>query len=188
MPNLSTTPTQPAPWGARSNTFIPFTAHIRIIPNHATGKRWSLWRNLEKIALNIELDLVAAGLNIATPVAFTPQVGDFGARLTVVGFLERSQLQGTAGDDRSPVPPTTNIDLIHSGVDVGEATGLIDGNRGGSLSEAQDPIAEVRDEAVMVRDLLDASSDLFELEDVVYVEYNGVKYGLKKYGGRSFGS
>jgi len=189
MPNLSTSPTQPAPWGARTNTFVPFTVHIRIVPDRATGKRWSLWRNLEKISLRVENDFVAAGLNIATPVAFTPQVGDFSARLTIIGFLERSQLSiADGGDGRKVESPTTSIDFIHSGTDPDEKTALVDGNRGGSLSEAQDPTSTVMDEVVLLRDLLNASSDQFELNDIVHIEYNGVKYGLKKQGGRSFNS
>jgi hypothetical protein len=189
MPNLSTTSTQPTPWDARRNTFVPFTAHIRITPDHATGKRWSLWRNLEKIALRVENDLIDAGLNIATPIAFTPQIGDFTARLTIVGFLERSQLSiADGGDGRSPIAPTTNIDFIHSGVDPGESTSLIDGNRGGSLSEGQDPIIDVRNEVIILLDLLNSSTDQFNLENIIHVEYNGVKYGFKKQGSRSFGS
>lgn len=189
MPNLSTTPTQPAPWGGRDNTFIPFTAHVRIVPDRATGKRWSLWRNLEKIALRVEDDLVSAGLNIATPVAFTPQIGDFSARLTIVGFVEKSQVSvNDGGDGRKPEAPTTNIDLIHSGTDPDEKTDLIDGNRGGSLHEAQDPTTTVRDEVDELVDLLNSSTAQFDLEDIIHVEYNGVKYGLKKQGGRSFSS
>jgi hypothetical protein len=167
-------------------THVPFVAHIRVVPNLSTGKRWSLYRNLEKVSLRVEDDLLAAGLNIATPIAFTPQLGDFGARLTVVGFVEKSRLAPTAGDDRKVEAPTTNIDLIHSGTDPDEKTALIDGNRGGSLSEAQDPTAVVEAEVTELRALLDSASTQFQLHDVVHLEYNGVKYGLKKQGGRSF--
>jgi hypothetical protein len=189
MPNLSTTPTQPAPWGARSNTFVPFTATIRVVPDRATGKRWSLWRNLEKTALRVENDLETAGFNIATPVAFTPQFGDFSARLTVVGFLERSQLSVVdGGDGRKVEAPTTNIDFIHSGTDPDEKTDLIDGNRGGSLAEAQDPTNTVDTEVSILRGLLVSASNLYDSADILSIEYNGVKYGLRKQGGRSFPS
>lgn len=186
MPRYSTSPDQPAPGAAQVETFIPFVAHIRVIPDLATGKRWSYYRNMEKISLRVEDDLLAAGLNIATPVAFTHQFGDYGSRLTVVGFVEKSRLAPSAGDDRKVEAPTTNIDLIHSGTDPHEKTAVINGNRGGSLSEGQDPTAVVEAEVVELRALLDAASTQYDINDIVHIEYNGVKYGMKKIGGRSF--
>jgi len=141
---------------------------------------------MEKIALRVEDDLLAANLNVATPIAFTHQFGDYGSRLTIIGFVEKSRLAPTAGDDRKVEAPTTNIDLIHSGTDPDEKTALIDGNRGGSLSEAQDPTAVVEAETAELRALLAAASTQFDLNDVTHIEYNGVKYGMKKIGGRSF--
>ena len=182
MPNLSTSPFQPSAGAGQNETFVPFVAHIRVVPSLGTGKRWSLFRNLEKTALRVEEDLIDANFNIASPVAFTPQFGDFGARLTIVGFVEKTRLT----DERFVEAPTTNIDLIHSGTDVGEKTALVDGNRGGSLSEAQDPTLTVEAEVAELRLLLAASSTQFVLNDVTHIEYNGIKYGLKKIGGRSF--
>lgn len=182
MPRYSTSSDQPTPGNAQLETYIPFVAHIRVVPDRATGKRWSYYRNLEKIALRVEDDLDAANFNVATPVAFTPQFGDYGARLTIVGFVEKSRV----ADDRSVEAPTTNIDLIHSGTDVGEETALINGNRGGTLAEGQDPTSTVESEVAELAILLAASSSQFDLNDVIHIEYNGVKYGLKKFGGRSF--
>ena len=188
MPNLSTTPTQVTPGAAQNEMHIPFVARVRVVPNLATGKRWSYFRNLEKIALRAENDLVAAGLNIATPIAFTPQFGNFEAHLTIVGFVQKSRISAnpTTEPDRPNAAPTTNIDLIHSGTDPDEKTALIDGNRGGSLSEGQDPTDRVETEVVELRALLGAATNQFDEQDVIHIEYNGVKYGLKKIGGRSF--
>lgn len=182
MPRYSTSPDQPSPRAAQVEAHIPFVAHVRVVPDLATGKRWSLYRNLEKVSIRVEDDLLDAGFNIATPIAFTPQFGDYGARLTIVGFVEKSRLT----DSRKIEAPTTNIDLIHSGTDPDEKTALIDGNRGGSLSEAQDPTATVEAETAELRALLAAATTQFDLNDVTHIEYNGVKYGLKKIGGRSF--
>ena len=182
MPRYSTSPDQPSPGAAQVETFVPFVAHVRIVPDLATGKRWSYHRNLEKISLRVEDDLIAAGFNIATPIAFTPRFGDYGSRLTVVGFVEKSRIT----DNRKVEAPTTNIDLIHSGTDPDEKTGLINGNRGGSLSEAQDPTSTVEAEVSELRVSLAAATTQFNLNDVVHIEYNGIKYGLKKIGGRSF--
>ena len=186
MTRLSTSSDQPTPGAAQVETHVPFTAHVRVVPDLATSKRVSLWRNLEKVANRVEDDLLAAGFNIATPVAFTPQLGDFGARLTVVGFVEKSRLAPTAGDDRKVEAPTTNVDYIHSGTDPEEKTALVDGNRGGSLAAAQDPTDVVNSEVAELRTLLEASSVQFQLHEVTHIEYNGIKFGLKKIGGRSF--
>ena len=190
MPRYSTSPDQPFPTAAQRELFIPFTAHIRVVPDLATGKRWSLYRNLEKIALRVEEDLSnVTGLNIATPVAFTPQFGDYSARLTIVGFYEQSRLEnGTSRDGRLNTAPTTNIDEIHSGTDPDEKTAVINGNRGGSLAAGQDPTDDVEMEVVELRDLLVASTNQFDENDITHIEYNGVKYGTKKIGGRSFRS
>ena len=109
MPKLSTTTTQVTPRAAQDEIHIPYVIHIRIVPDLAQGKRWSHFRNLEKKALRVEQDLLAAGFNIATPVAFTPQFGDFGARLTIIGFDQLS-----ASSDGDNAAPTTDIQVIHS--------------------------------------------------------------------------
>lgn len=192
MPNLSTTPTQVTSTAAQDAVHIPYTVHIRITPDLAKGKRMSHFRNLEKKALRVEQDLLAAGLNIATPLAFTPQFGDFGARLTVIGF---DQISAVADGDNAA--PTTDIRVIHSqgdGIEPDEPTAIVVGNRGGSLYEAQDPTA-VNDAraAVLISTMLAAATTVtltnttlrFEARDIVHIEYNGVKYGMKKQGLRS---
>jgi len=193
MPKLSTSTTQPTPGAAQDAVHIPYVVHIRIVPDLAHGKRMELFRDLEKKALRVEENLVTAGLNIATPVAFTPQFGDFTARLTIVGFDEKS-----ATDDGDNEAPTSDIEVIHSqgnGVLVDEPTDVVVVNRGGSLSAGQDPTATVsaRVQALITAILgaADASTPgrsiaLFEAKDIVYVEYNGVKFGMKKQGLRSF--
>jgi len=197
MPILSTDSTYVTPGAAQRELFIPFTAHVRVVPNLGTGKRTTLIRNLEKAALRAEqsiLDaedrnLMSTSVNIATPVAFTPQFGDFTGRLTIVGFVRRER----DSDDRRNVAPTTDVTVIHSGTDQGEATATTDVNQGGSLAAAQDPVDVVTIEVLQLRDdletaLLSGSPGLpnFQIEDIVHIEYNGVKFGTKKIGGRSF--
>lgn len=183
MPELSTSTTQPSPRAAQREIFIPFVARVRVVPDLATGKRWSYFRNLEKIALRAEQDLENVnGLNIATPVAFTPQFGDYESHLTIVGFVEKSRID----DNRTNEAPTTDIEEIHSGTDPDEKTSVTSVNKGGSLSKGQDPTSTVEDEVVELRTLLGSSTTQFEAKDVIHIEYNGIKYGLKKIGGRSF--
>lgn len=183
MPKYSTSPSQPAPTAARDSIHIPFVVQSRIIPDLATGKRWSLYRNLEKLALRVETKLKNAGFNIATPVAFTPQFGDRTARLTIVGFVEKSRLT----DLRTNESPTTDIRVINSGVDVGEKTTIFKINKGGSLSEAQDPTTTVDNEVLALITAI-VNSGALTADQIISVEYNGVKYGTKKWGGRSFPS
>ena len=193
MPKLSTSTTQPTPGAAQDAVHVPYIVHIRIVPDLSHGKRMELFRDLEKKALNVEENLVAVGLNIATPIAFTPQFGDFSARLTIIGFDEKSAVAD--GDNESP---TSDIEIIHSqgaGVLVDEPTDVVVVNRGGSLSEGQDPTATVSARVqALITTLLSAADastpgraiTLFEAKDITHIEYNGVKFGMKKQGLRSF--
>jgi hypothetical protein len=183
MPNLSTTPTQVSPRAAQDAVHIPFVVHVRVVPDSAQGKRLSYFRNLEKIALRVEQDLEAAGFNVATPVAFTPQFGDYGSRLSIIGFDQVS-----ATNDGDNAAPTTDVRVIHSqgaGINPDEPTAVVAGNRGGSLDWAQDPTAVVDARVAHLVTTLLAASPQLAARDIVHVEYNGVKYGMKKQGMRS---
>lgn len=198
----------PSPTGARASSYVPFTAHIRLVPNLGNrpserGKRDTLNRNLQKAARRIQQSIenaiddgITPELNIATPVAYTPQFGDFTARVTIVGFYEVNRRTLNAAQ-------TTSVDEIHSGTDQGEQTALYDVNKGGSLAAGQDPLPGVDAEVTSLRQALaDALNPLIndgtgpagtfgalisvDLIDIVHIEYNGIKYGVKQFGGRSF--
>lgn len=173
-----------SPSAARDEVHVPFVARIRLVPNRGTGKRFDLWRNLEKSSLRAETQLKAKLWNIASPIAFTPQFGNFEAHLTIVGFVQK--LRTT--DDRRVIAPTTDVTEIHSGTDPDEKTSAVSVNKGGSLSKGQDTIITVDDEVRDLVDSLGAATSVFDVEDIIHVEYNGVKYGVKKLGGRSFPS
>lgn len=173
-----------SPSAARDAVHVPFVARIRLVPKRGTGKRFDVWRNLEKASLRVETQLLAGNWNIATPIAFTPQFGDFEAHLTIVGFRPKSRNT----DDRRVVAPTTDVTEIHSGTDPGEKTATVLVNKGGSLSKGQDPVSVVDSEARELVDALGSATTVFGVEDIMHVEYNGVKYGVKKLGGRSFPS
>lgn len=164
---------------------VPYTVWIRVFPKLGTGKRFTYIRDLEKLAQIAEEFLSEStsfgDLNIARPVAGTVQFGDNFARLTIVGFNEVS---------RSNAAPTTNIKQIHSGTDQGERTALISGSAGGSLSAGQDTTATIDAEVKTLRDdiytRLSGKLPGFVKRDIIAIEYNGVKYGVRKQGGRSF--
>lgn len=191
---LSTSSLQPASGADVPNNFVPFSAHIRLVPDLGTGKRRTMIHNLQKAAKLIELSMENAidsvttltqELNIATPVAFTPQFGDFTARATIIGFVKVSRSNG---------PTVTTVDEIHSGTDQGEKTALIDVNKG-TLDQGQNPQSYVDDEVAELRENLIVALDPdtnspglpgFVPENLVHIEYNGLLYGVKSWGRRSF--
>jgi hypothetical protein len=182
MSDLSMETINPSFGDAQDALHIPFTAHIRVVPSLGTGKRRQMLAELRKKARLVEADLLAAGFNIATPVAYTPQIGDSTARLTITGFLERSR----AVNNRQATAPTEDVKIIGTGNDQGQRTAEITGNVGGSLSWGQDPTVQTDNEVKLLREAMDNASTEYTLKDIIHIEYNGVKYGVKKFGGRSF--
>lgn len=182
MRELSTTTTVPASGEAQNEMFIPFQAQIRIVPDLGTGKRRTMIHNLEKKAIRVEQDLDGVNNLTISTVAFTPQFGEHTARLSIAGFFKRL----TVDQSRQNLPPADNTKFVHSGTDQGEKTATTTGNVGGSLSYAQDPAMQVDTEVTALRSLLASSTTEFAETDVIALEYNGVKYGVKKQGHRSF--
>jgi len=191
---LSTSSWVSAPTAARRENFVPFRAWIRVVPNLGTGKRRTMVHNLQKAVRLIQMSVLNAiddglltqEINISTPILFTTQFGDFSARVTIVGFVKVN---------KPARGPTTDIEIIHSGTDQGEHTDIRNVNRGGMLSEGQDPlpiveseVAELRDNLVTALSVVTGHPGLinFVPEDVIHIEYNGIKFGVKKCGGRSF--
>lgn len=155
----------------QSTKFVPFKAYAKIVPPHNDGKKFVYFHNMEKIATFVEEDLRNAGFNIAQPVAFTPQVGQSPARVTIYGFIDV---------DRAVSPnvnATTYPHLIHSGTDPGQPTSVVSGPTGGSTSWGQDTIRRVDQEAAWLKNALTSASEW--LSDIFFIDYNGVKYGAE---------
>jgi hypothetical protein len=150
--------------------FVPFTAFAKVVPSHKQGKRGVYVRDLQKIASFIETDLAATELfTLANPVAFTPQIGQNPARVTIYGFIDIDRRI-------SPnAPPTSFPHVIHSGTDPGEGTAVYAGPTGGSTSWGQDVKTRIDEEVFWLKSNLEAASEW--LNDIFYIEYNGVKYG-----------
>lgn len=188
---------EPGSRASQDYVMVPFTVYIDVTPQLGTGKRFDLVRNLEKLAWQVEQRLLLdtafpvgtheLELTINTPVAVTPQIGDHSARLTITGFNKVS---------RQNAAPTTDVTLISNGTDQGEPTSTISGNLGGSLSAGQDTTTTVDQEVADLRDALVTRLSDSPTTPVQYqsalpttisaIEYNGVKFGVKKQGGRSF--
>jgi hypothetical protein len=149
---------------------IPFKVYAKVVPSHRDGKRGVYMRNLERISYLVEDDLEGTGLfTLATPVAFTPQVGRSPARLTIYGFID---VDRTISPNNSP---TTLKSEIHSGTDPGQATSVRTGPSGGAVSHGQDVKARIDSEVYWLKTTLETSSDW--LDGIFFIEYNGMKYG-----------
>ena len=147
---------------------VPFKVFARIVPAN-DGRRFTKVRDSEKIASFIESDLQEAGFNIAIPVAYTPQMGQNPARVTIVGML------AVYRSEHPILPPTTDSTVIHSGTVPGEKTAKVTGPMGGSLSWGQEPIDEINDGVKWLKENLEAASS--HLNDIYRIEYSGVRFG-----------
>ncbi len=88
--------------------FIPFTAHVRIVPDRGSGRKFDYVRDMQKIATRVYEQLVDdTDLAIATPgggqqqslsgdggqsglsygTAVKPQIGNYPAQLMITGYL-----------------------------------------------------------------------------------------------------
>jgi len=149
---------------------VPFRAYVGVVPA-TDGRRMTHQRDLAKTAGLAENDLEASGFNIAKPVAYTAQVGQSPARLTIIGFIDVSRA-------RTPnEPPTTLPRLIHSGTVPGEKTAVTEGPTGGSVSWGQEPLLKIDQEVAWLKNALESASDY--IAEVFFIEYNGVKYGAE---------
>lgn len=107
--------------------FIPFTVHVRVVPDRGFGKRFENIRDLQKIATQVYSELDSdADLEIASPgggqhqsfkglggwsgatnaMAAKPQIGESPAQLMIAGFLSST-------DNNNPVHPDKPV--IHTG-------------------------------------------------------------------------
>jgi hypothetical protein len=156
--------------GPRSKQ-VPFRVYAEIYPDpEVSGNRWETVREWNAWAEDVQEDLVDAGINIALPVAFTPQFAAAPARVTLHGFYDIGQTDNIG-------KPTT------SDVNVDSPGGIKTGNKGGSLSRGQVPTAftqsEVADLKSTIEGLITAAVTIFK------IDYNGTIYGR---GGFSFPS
>lgn len=163
---------------------VPFTAHIRVVPNRANGKRFEYIRDLQKIATQVYSELEEdTELALATPgggqyqsyhgsggwggatngMAVKPQIGQNPAQLMVTGYIEA---------DTANIPPVPNKMLIH--------TGTVDTGYGGSAPWSTNPTTATDDLAKSIKTKLETavtavlgSSDW----NVYKIDVSGVMYG-----------
>ena len=162
----STSPRRPALSGPVDVKFHPYIVYCRIVPDKADGRRFVYVRDMEREADRVERLLIAANFNIAYPIAFTPQIGQQPARLTIVGFRPSS------AHNKPPVSPDSKI--IHSGTVDGEKTSVmnvISGNQGWG----DNPTTQNRTDVLALKAAIEAAVSGIEVMGIVY---QGVRYGV----------
>jgi len=187
MTLYSTSPLQPSLGGPNPDLQIYFRAFVRVVPDLAFSRRWEMIRHMEKIQHLAELSLEdIAALRIEGPIQFTHQIGNAPARLSIAGWLT------STGPNVPPVDRTTQPGEIHSGTIPGEKTALIEEiPRGGDLARGQDPTTATDSRAAAIKDAIEtALVDISGIEEVFFLDVNGVKYGQipNRKGFRSFPS
>lgn len=164
--------------------FMPFTAHIRVVPSRGTGKRFESIRDLQKIATQVydELentnDLAIAspgggqhqsfrgnsGLSGATNgTAVKPQIGENPAQLMITGFL-------TSTDKNYPVHDRKPV--IHAG---SYQTGI-----GGGYGWVTNPTTTADDYVKTIKTKLETAVDEVLGSDdwnIFRIDVAGIVYG-----------
>lgn len=183
MPLYSTSTSKPSFMGPVHTKHEPFIVYAKVVPSRGYGRRFEYYRSLERLALKVEDELMDAGFNIATPVAWTPQFGNAPARLTIVGFVSRADSATLTTDDNVP-PLTPGVEIIHSGTVDGEFTDVMTPVNG-TQTWGDEPTSVNRSRVSALKSAIEVASTGI---DIIYIDYNGVKYGQlpNKKGFRSF--
>lgn len=174
--------------------WVPFTAHIRIVPDRGSGqlktKRFETWRDMQKIGTLMydSLDNVAS-LNLATPgggqhqsiggqgggglsgltqgTAVKPQFGETPAQAMITGFYD-------ANDQNSQPHPEKQ--LIHAGETL---TGP------GASPSLENPASATDTGVSALRSVLETNLQANMPAGIIYevfrIDYSGVIYGDRGY-------
>jgi hypothetical protein len=171
--------------------WVPFTAHIRIVPNHGSGlrksKKFENWRDMQKIASYMYEALSQnTSLNLATPgggqqlsqstssgfggmsagLAVKPQIGEVPAQTMITGFYN-------AGANNTQ--PHPDKQLIHAGE-------TLDGP--GSSPCLTGPVSTIDSGVKNLKTTIETELSTLP-PDIIYsifrIEYSGVTYGDKGY-------
>lgn len=174
--------------------WVPFTVHIRIVPDHGSGvlksKRFEYWRDMQKLSTMAYDGLIdESTIQVATPgggqqtsasgfraggtggmtagTAAKPQIGQSPAQLMLTGFYQSS------AKNIQPHPEKT---LIHAG-DV--VTGP------GARPSEVNPVSTVGTEVAALKTTLETVLDASFPAGIEYqifrLDYSGVTWGDRGY-------
>ncbi len=179
MASYDTNSTLGQPVFGPRDTQIPFTVTCRIVTAESGGRRMTTQRSGQMTANMVQSDLIDAGWNIATPVAYVPAFGSSTARITLNGFFVRDVGGTDQTDDLSVFVPTEPVTKIASGTVPGEKTSIITGDGGGgNLSYGQEPVAQTNTLVYELINSLQMDSSLIGTVAIIEkIDLMGVKYG-----------
>ena len=171
--------------------WIPFTAHIRIVPDHGSGlkksKRFENWRDMQKIASymyealnqNASLNLAApgggqhlsqsdgAGLSgLSNGMAVKPQMGETPAQAMITGFYDAGGVNAQPHPDKQ---------LIHAGE-------TLDGP--GASPSLTVPVSTVNTGVKNLKTLIESELSTLPpgiIYNIFRIDYSGVVYGDRGY-------
>ena len=153
------------------NMFIPYVAVLEVKFPFGYGNRWERNNEIEKIAnaaeRSLQAYLAANGYvdEASSPVKFTVAFGNFVAKLTINGNVNRSR-------DVIPKKPTEDVTVLNAGQGVTGYGCVTASNR------VEDPFI-VR----FATDLFNSLESIIADADVISIEVAGIRFGKN---GRSF--
>lgn len=171
--------------------FVPFTVHIRVVPNRGGGKRFEYLRDLQKLAVLAYQALTnISGVQAATPGGGQSQsMGDYSRRGALGGFA-----QGTAAKPRIGAAPAQLMITGFYSSSTPNAPTHADTQRisGGEIytgpvahSNTDGPVAGVNTEVSVLKDEIEQALLTTLPDGAVYevfrLDYAGVVYGDKGY-------
>jgi len=159
---------------------VPYTVYARVVPHRGIGKRDEYINDLNKIATFVKTNLDDAGTFVLaeSQIAVTPQIGQYPARLTIVGFdnIDEDPFQPatTTLVDAPSVDPDNNYQtIVANQVVAGYSATQIMAAQGQSL----DP--RVRSYMLALKSALEAASTW--LDGIYRLDYMGVIFGQRGY-------
>lgn len=170
---------------------VPFTVHIRVVPDRGTGKRFEYLRDLQKLAvLAYEALTNVSGVQVATPGGgATQSLGDYNSRGGLGGFANATackpqigaapaQLMITGFYESSTPNTPTHADIQR--ISGGEVyTGPV------AHSNTEGPAAGVNTEVSALKSGIEQALVATLPEGATYevfrIDYAGVVYGDKGY-------
>lgn len=171
--------------------WVPFTAHIRIVPDHGSGvlnsKKFENWRSMQRIAVDMYNALISnSSFNLAIPgggqQTSRSQFNLGGNSWAAGGFAVKPQI----GQAPAQVMITGFYDVDSSNAQIYQEQQIISGNEiytgAAKASATHNPTTDAGVKAL--RNAIDAEFEA-ALNNVIYsifrIEYSGVIYGDRGY-------
>lgn len=171
-------------------TQVPFTIHMKIVPNRATGKRFEYIRAMQKIATSIYSEIANTNnqIQLAIPgggqrtsdsgqygglattsygTSVKPQIGEFPSQIMITGFYNPST-------NTNNIATNTQRQLLHCG-------SYVQGD-GGNTPWENSPNAVIDNYCKYIKLVFETAASSIDNQAKVYrLEVAGINYGYKGY-------